>query len=448
MFEKILVANRGEIAVRVIRACRELGIKTVAIYSKADDLSIHKKYADEAICIGPPDSTKSYLNKSSIIAAAELTNADGIHPGYGFLAENAEFSFMCTDNGVTFIGPDSDTIETMGNKSKAKETVKKIGVPVIPGSEGDLQSSDEGLQIAEEIGYPVLIKASLGGGGKGMRLVENKDEFIKNYKSAKIESKLSFGDDQVYLEKFFTHPKHIEIQIIADAHGNIYTLHERECSIQRRHQKILEETPSLAINTEIREEMSKMSIEIAKNIGYVGAGTVEYIFDPVTLKFYFMEMNTRIQVEHPITEMVTGFDIVKNQILCHANIPLSEKIANIQSKGHSIECRINAEDTENNFRPSPGEITSFHLPGGYGIRVDTHVYAGYNVPSNYDSMIAKVIVYADNRKEAISRMSSALDECVIEGIKTTIPLHKKILKNDNFIRGNFDTNFLNTLIEE
>ena len=449
MFKKILVANRGEIALRIIRACRELNIETVAVYSKADDLSIHKKYADEAICIGPSDSSRSYLNIPSIISAAELTNADAIHPGYGFLSENADFANICKDNNIDFIGPDYNTIETMGNKSRAKETIKSLNVPVIPGSEGNLLSCDDGMSIANDIGYPVLIKAASGGGGKGMRLVNSVSEFEKCYHDAKNEAKISFNDDSVYLEKFFKSPKHIEIQIIADNHGNVKALFERECSIQRRHQKILEESPSPAINLEIREEMCRKSEFIATSINYIGAGTIEFLYDENSNKYYFMEMNTRIQVEHPVTEMITGYDLVKNQILCHANIPLSkEKLDSIKIRGHSIECRINAENTMKNFMPSPGKITSLHLPGGIGIRVDTHVYAGYIVPSNYDSMIAKIIVHADTRKEAINRMLGALDECVIEGIHTTIPLHKVILQDLDFINGNFNTNYLEGLIKE
>jgi len=449
MFKKILVANRGEIALRIIRACRELDIKTVAVYSKADDLSIHKKYADEAICIGPSESAKSYLNIPSIISAAELTNADAIHPGYGFLSENAEFSNICKDNNITFIGPDYNTIDTMGNKSKAKQTMKSLNIPVIPGSTGNLLDCNEGLKIAKEIGYPVLIKASSGGGGRGMRLVQEESSFSKNYDAAKLEAKMSFNDDSVYLEKYFLNPKHIEIQIIADMHGNVKALYERECSIQRRHQKILEESPSMAINDETRVEMCKKSEFIASSINYIGAGTIEYLYDPYTSEYFFMEMNTRIQVEHPVTEMITGYDLVRNQILCHANIALSkEKLNSLKLKGHSIECRINAENTKNNFMPCPGEITSFHLPGGLGIRVDTHVYAGYIVPPNYDSMIAKIVVHADTRLEAISRMLGALDECVIEGIETTIPLHKFILRDIDFINGNFDTNYLEKLIKE
>jgi len=449
MFEKILVANRGEIALRIIRACRELKIKTVAVYSKADDLSIHKKYADEAICIGPSESAKSYLNIPSIISAAELTNADAIHPGYGFLSENAEFANICKDNNIEFIGPDYDTIDTMGNKSKAKETIKSLNIPVIPGSSGNLDSCEEGIKIASEIGYPVLIKAASGGGGRGMRLVNEESEFSKCFDDAKNEAKISFNDDSVYLEKYFVKPKHIEIQIIADMHGNVKALYERECSIQRRHQKILEESPSTAINDTLRLEMCEKSEFIANSIKYVGAGTIEYLYDPESREYYFMEMNTRIQVEHPVTEMITGYDLVKNQILCHANIPLSkEKLDLIKLRGHSIECRINAENTMNNFMPSPGEITSLHLPGGIGIRVDTHVYSGYIVPPNYDSMIAKIVVHADNRKEAINRMLGALEECVIEGIHTTIPLHKTILNDNDFINGNFDTNYLGKLIKE
>ena len=444
MFKKVLVANRGEIALRIIRACNELCIKTVAVYSDVDDLSLHTKFADEAICIGPANSSKSYLNIPAIIAAAELTNADAIHPGYGFLSENPDFSEICTDNDLTFIGPSSHIIQTMGNKSKAKETMKKIGVPVIPGSNGNVDSLEEGLRVAEEIGFPIIIKATSGGGGRGMRVVNTIDEFELAYNTATSEAKISFNDSSVYIEKYFTSPKHIEIQIIADSNYNAYSLLDRECSVQRRHQKIIEESPAPILSNETRDEMSNISIKAVKEIGYIGVGTIEYLYDIDTDKFYFMEMNTRIQVEHPVTEMILNYDIVKNQILCHAGFSLPDWLSNIKPRGHSIECRINAEDPSKNFMPSPGTITSLHLPGGNGVRVDTHIYSGYTVPSTYDSMIAKVIVHAPSRNEAINKMSSVLNECVIEGISTTIPFQKCILSQLEFTNGKYTTSFLNT----
>ncbi len=446
MFQKILIANRGEIALRIIRACRELGIETVAIYSESDDLSLHKKFANEAICIGPSNPILSYLNIPAIISAAELTNADAIHPGYGFLSESSNFSSICKDNNITFIGPDADTIKTMGDKSEAKKTMKNLGLPVIPGSHGNLSSFEEGMEIADEIGYPVIIKATSGGGGRGMRLVHSKEEFKHSFETAQAEAKISFNDDRVYLEKYFTNPKHIEIQVINDKENNAYALCERECSIQRRHQKIIEESPSIAIDSDVRDSMLKKSKEVIEKTRYLGVGTIEYLYDVDSSKYYFMEMNTRIQVEHPVTEFVTNFDLIKNQILCHSGYTLPKWLNKVKSRGHSIECRINAEDPDNNFMPSPGLITSLHLPGGMGVRVDTHIYSGYTVPSSYDSMIAKIIVSGHDRNEAISRMLGALDECVIEGIKTTIPFQKTILKNKNFINGNFNTNFLNEKI--
>ena len=423
MFKKILVANRGEIALRIIRACRELNIATVAIYSKADELSLHTKFADEAICIGPAASSKSYLNMAAIISAAELTNADAIHPGYGFLSESSKFSRICSDNGITFIGPPPETIDAMGNKSKAKDNMKNIGIPVIYGSDGLINNMDEAYNEAEKAGYPVILKASAGGGGKGMRLVETKDQMENSFKTAQSEAKISFGNDDLYLEKFIDKPRHIEVQILADAHENIVALGERECSIQRRHQKLIEESPSIAINNELRKRMFEALIKGAKSANYLGAGTIEFLVDADN-NFYFMEMNTRIQVEHPVTEMVIGADLIKYQILCHAGIPIPQWMKNIKLRGHSIECRINAEDPDKNFLPSPGEITSFHMPGGMGVRVDTHVYSGYVVPPYYDSMVAKLIVHAPNRSEAINRMIGALSECVIEGIKTIIPYQK------------------------
>ena len=446
MFKKVLISNRGEIALRIIRACRELNIETVAVYSEADDLSLHKKFADEAICIGPADPSKSYLNIPAIISAAELTNADAIHPGYGFLSESSQFSSICKENNINFIGPDEDVINSMGNKSIAKKTMMAAGMPVIPGSNGNLKNVEEGLKIAEKLGYPVLIKATSGGGGRGMRLVEKESDFKHAFETAQSEAKISFNDENVYLEKFFTNTKHIEIQIIADEHKNVYSLCERECSIQRRHQKIIEESPSIAISEDMRKQIQSVSIDAIKKVGYLGVGTIEYLYDIDSSKFYFMEMNTRIQVEHPVTEMVTNFDLIKNQILCHCGYSLPEWLGTVKTRGHSIECRINAEDPDNNFMPSPGKITSLHMPGGMGVRVDTHIYSGYVVPSNYDSMIAKIIVNAHNRKEAVKRMLGALDECVIEGIKTTIPFQKTILENNDFKSGDFNTNFLNQLM--
>ena len=443
MFKKILIANRGEIALRIIRASRELGIKTVAVFSTADDLSLHKKFADEAICIGPPNPLKSYLNIPSILAAAELTDADAIHPGYGFLSENANFSSICKENNIVFIGSDSTTISKMGHKSTAKETMKAVGVEVIPGSEGVVKNVKDGLEIASSIGYPVIIKAASGGGGRGMRMVENEEDFTNSFNSAQSESKIAFDNDEVYIEKYFTQPRHIEIQILSDIHGNTFAFGERECSIQRRHQKVIEESPSPIINHETRKKMCDTAVLAAKSVNYVGAGTIEFLYDPLTNNFYFMEMNTRIQVEHPVTEFVTNVDLVKHQILCHAGLALPSKYKDLNLRGHSIECRINAEDPDKNFMPSPGTLTSVHFPGGLGVRVDSSVYTGYTIPPNYDSMIAKVIVHAQTRTEAINKMYTSLEECVISGIKTNIEFQKKILKNDSFIKGDFNTNFLN-----
>ena len=443
MFSKILIANRGEIALRIIRAARELNIKTVAVFSTADDFSLHKKFADEAICIGPPDPIKSYLNEASILAAAELTNADAIHPGYGFLSENANFSSICKDNNITFIGSDSKTINSMGHKSIAKDTMKSAGVAVIPGSDGIVHNIEEGLKIASNIGYPIIIKAASGGGGRGMRMVEKEEDFTNAFNSAQSESKIAFNNEEVYIEKYFTEPRHIEIQILADSHGNTYAFGERECSIQRRHQKIIEESPSPAIDDEMRKKMCDIAILAAKSVNYIGAGTVEFLYDPLSEDFFFMEMNTRIQVEHPVTEYVTNVDLVKHQILCHAGLAIPKKYKNLKLRGHSIECRINAEDPDKNFMPSPGTLKSVHFPGGLGVRVDSCIYTGYTVPSNYDSMIAKIIVHAETRLEAINKMYTSLNECVIDGIKTNIEFQKKILQNDTFIKGDFNTNFLN-----
>jgi acetyl-CoA carboxylase biotin carboxylase subunit len=441
MYKKILIANRGEIALRIIRACRELNIETVAVYSKEDELSLHTKFADEAICIGPAPSAKSYLSIPAIISATELTNADAIHPGYGFLSENAKFSTICDEHKISFIGPPAKTIDAMGDKASAKDTMKSVGVPVIPGSDGILSSIEEAKQLATQAGYPVMLKATAGGGGRGMRFVQNESEIQNAYETAQAEAEVAFDNGDLYLEKFIEEPRHIEIQILADQQGNVVALGERECSIQRRHQKLTEESPSVAVTPEIRDKMCEAAVAGAKAVKYVGAGTIEFLLDKHG-NFYFMEMNTRIQVEHPVTEMVVGADLIKNQILCHAGLPLPSWMNDIKLRGHSIECRINAEDPDHNFRPSPGHVTSFHMPGGMGIRVDTHVYAGYRVPPTYDSMIAKLIVHAPTRNEAINRMIGALDECVIEGIKTAIPFQKQILLNEQFKAGKFDTTFL------
>ncbi len=439
MFKKILIANRGEIALRIIRTCKEMNIKTVAVYSTADSDSLHVKFADEAVCVGPPKSSNSYLNISSIIAAAEVTNADAIHPGYGFLSENVSFAEICKEHDIKFIGPDVSAIAKMGDKSTAKETMQKAGVPTVPGSGGLLKSLDNAKKIANEIGYPIMIKATAGGGGKGMRMVKTQSQLEKAWNEAKREAKASFSNDGLYMEKFIEEPRHIEIQILADKHGNISHLSERDCSIQRRHQKLIEETPSPFIDQQIREKMGDAAVKAAKYIKYEGVGTIEFLADKHK-NFYFMEMNTRIQVEHPITEQVTGVDLIKEQIRVAAGEKISNQ--NYYPNGFSIECRINAEDPENNFRPSPGKIKYLHLPGGHGIRIDTHIYSGYDIVPFYDSMIAKLISTGSTREEAITKMERALNEFVIEGIKTTIPLHLKILKNKNFLKGNFTTNFL------
>jgi acetyl-CoA carboxylase biotin carboxylase subunit len=441
MFKKILIANRGEIALRVIRTCKEMGIKSVAVYSKADAESLHVRFADEAVCIGPAPSAQSYLNIPNIIAAAEITNADAIHPGYGFLSENAKFAETCQLNGIKFIGPAPEMITQMGDKSVAKDTVKAAGVPAVPGSEGLLPDVKTGIQLAEKIGYPVIIKASAGGGGRGMRIIKSAEEFEPAWNSAKQESAAAFGNDDIYLEKFVVEPRHIEIQIIADQYGNVSHLSERDCSIQRRHQKLIEECPSPFMTDELRKKMGEAAINVAKAVNYEGVGTVEFLVDK-DRNFYFMEMNTRIQVEHPVTEEVINYDLIREQIKVAAGIAISGK--NYEPKKHAIECRINAEDPANNFMPSPGVITDLHKPGGHGVRVDTHVYAGYRIPPNYDSMIAKLIVSANTREEAITRMERCLEEFVIDGVKTTIPLQLKIMKNADFRAGNFTTKFMET----
>ncbi|MBL7059708.1 MAG: acetyl-CoA carboxylase biotin carboxylase subunit [Candidatus Marinimicrobia bacterium] len=443
MFKKILIANRGEIALRIIRACHELGIKTVAVYSTADEFSLHVKFADEAVCIGPGPGSESYLNIPRIIAAGEITNADAIHPGYGFLAESSEFSRICTENDFTFIGPSPEIIDAMGNKAQAKETMKAVGVPVIPGNDGILSGYEEALILADKAGYPVMLKASAGGGGRGMRLVKAPEEIESAYKTASAESLSAFGNGDMYLEKFVENPRHIEIQILADAYGNVTHLGERECSIQRRHQKLVEESPSAVVNDDLRKRMGEAAIKGAKKAGYIGVGTVEFLLDK-NKDFYFMEMNTRIQVEHPITEMVTGADLIKQQIRMHAGEKYPVYLENMRLRGHSIECRINAENPDKKFMPSPALITSFHMPGGKGVRVDTHSYAGYEIPTFYDSMIGKLIVHASNRERAINRMQRALEECIIEGPKTTIPFHQAIMRDEKFKSGEFDTSFLET----
>ena len=439
MFKKILIANRGEIALRIIRTCREMGIKTVAVYSTADRDSLHVRFADEAVCIGPPPSRQSYLSIPNIISAAEITNADAIHPGYGFLSENAEFSRICAEYGIKFIGATADQINGMGDKATAKATMRAAGVPVIPGSEGLLESFEEGKRLAVGIGYPVIVKATAGGGGRGMRVIHKESEFEKAWDDARMESAAAFGNDGLYLEKFVEEPRHIEIQIVGDQYGKVCHLSERDCSIQRRHQKLVEETPSPIVTPELREEMGQAAIKGAQAIGYEGAGTVEFLVDKYG-KFYFMEMNTRIQVEHPITEEVTDFDLIKEQIKVAAGHPISGQ--NYTPKVFAMECRINAEDPRNGFRPSPGKITNLHLPGGHGVRIDSHVYAGYTIPPNYDSMIAKLIVSGQSREEVLTRMKRALQEFVIEGIKTTIPFHIKLMDDPGFKSGMFTTKFL------
>jgi len=447
VFKKILIANRGEIALRVIRTCREMGIKTVAVYSTADRESLHVRFADEAVCIGPPKSADSYLNIPNILAAAEITNADAIHPGYGFLSENAKFSEICREYGIKFIGPPPEAINAMGDKATAKETMKKAGVPVVPGSDGLLQSLDEAKQVAAEIGYPVIIKATAGGGGRGMRVIWKEEELESNIESAKRESGAAFGNDGMYMEKFIEEPRHIEIQIVGDQYGKACHLSERDCSIQRRHQKLIEESPSPFMTDELRERMGEAAVRGAMAVNYEGAGTIEFLVDKHR-NFYFMEMNTRIQVEHPVTEEVIDYDLIKEQIKVAAGIPISGK--NYIPKMHAIECRINAEDVYNDFRPSPGKITTLHVPGGHGVRIDTHIYSGYTIPPFYDSMIAKVIATAQTREEAIATMERALSEFVVEGVKTTIPFHVKMLKDENFRTGNFNTQYLNnwTMDEE
>jgi len=441
MFNKILIANRGEIALRVIRTCKEMGVKTVAVYSTADKDSLHVRFADEAVCIGPPSSSESYLNIPNIIAAAEITNADAVHPGYGFLAENSNFSKICAENDIKFIGASPKMIDGMGDKAAAKATMEKAGVPTIPGSKGLIKDFKQCQEIALKIGYPIMLKATAGGGGKGMRLVWEPEKLEDAWKSARQESKAAFGNDGMYMEKFIEDPRHIEIQIISDCKGKAAHLSERDCSIQRRHQKLAEETPSPFMTNKLRKDMGEAAIKAAEAVNYEGVGTVEFLVDKHR-NFYFMEMNTRIQVEHPVTEEVVDYDLIKEQIKVAAGIEISGK--NYLPQLHAIECRINAEDPANDFRPSPGMITNFHAPGGHGIRVDTHVYANYMIPPFYDSMIAKVITVAQTRAEAISKMERALNEFIIEGIKTTIPFHQKLMKDEAFRKGDYTTKFMDT----
>ncbi|TDE00119.1 acetyl-CoA carboxylase biotin carboxylase subunit [Flavobacterium sandaracinum] len=441
MFKKILIANRGEIALRVIRTCKEMGIKTVAVYSTADAESLHVKFADEAVCIGPPPSNLSYLKMSNIIAAAEITNADAIHPGYGFLSENSKFSKICQEHGIKFIGASPEMIDRMGDKASAKSTMIEAGVPCVPGSVGILESYDQALQLSRDFGYPVMLKATAGGGGKGMRAVWKEEDLLKAWEGARQESAAAFGNDGMYLEKLIEEPRHIEIQVIGDSYGKACHLSERDCSVQRRHQKLTEETPSPFMTDKLRTEMGAAAVKAAEYIKYEGAGTVEFLVDKHR-NFYFMEMNTRIQVEHPITEQVIDYDLIREQILVAAGVAISGK--NYLPQLHAIECRINAEDPYNDFRPSPGKITTLHMPGGHGVRLDTHVYSGYTIPPNYDSMIAKLITTAQTREEAISKMRRALDEFVIEGIKTTIPFHRQLMDDPRYIAGDYTTAFMDT----
>ncbi|HTY00131.1 MAG TPA: acetyl-CoA carboxylase biotin carboxylase subunit [Bacteroidota bacterium] len=441
MFKKILIANRGEIALRVIRVCKQFGIKTVAVYSQADRDSLHVRFADEAVCIGPPPSKESYLKIPRIIAAAEITNADAIHPGYGFLAENASFAEICTSSGMKFIGPTPEMIRTMGDKALAKDTMKKAGVPVVPGSEGVVKSVGDAMEVGKAIGFPVIIKAVAGGGGRGMRVVREESEMEIAFKTAQHEAEQGFSNPDVYIEKYIESPRHVEIQVFGDQHGNVVHFGERDCSVQRRHQKLIEESPSPVVDEDLRTRMGDAAIKGCTAVNYENAGTIEFLVDK-NKNFYFMEMNTRIQVEHPVTEQVTGHDLIKLQLRVAAGEKLPKR--KIQPRGHAIECRINAEDPANGFRPSPGKITDFHMPGGFGVRVDTHAYAGYVVPPYYDSLIAKLVAYALTREGAIQKMAGALEEFTIEGIKTTVPFHLQVMHDERFRTANFDTSFLDT----
>jgi acetyl-CoA carboxylase biotin carboxylase subunit len=441
MISKLLIANRGEIALRIIRAAKELGIKTVAVYSEADRASLHVRFADEAVCIGPAQGKLSYLNIPSIIAAAEVTNADAIHPGYGFLAENSTFAEICADCNITFVGPSPDAIVRMGNKSIAKDTMRAAGVPVVPGSDGVVDTLEEARRVAKDVGYPIMLKAVAGGGGKGMRYVETEAELDRAYATTRGEAEAAFSNGDVYIEKFIEQPRHIEIQVFADMHGTVVSLNERECSIQRRHQKLIEEAPSPIMTPELRAAMGAASVKGAASVNYVGAGTIEYLVDK-HMNFFFMEMNTRIQVEHPVTEQALGYDLIKEQLIVASGERLT--ITTKEPQLHSIECRINAEDPMHDFRPSPGRIEALNFPGGPGVRIDSHIYQGYVIPPYYDSMVAKLIVTAPTRMESIAKMRRALDEFVIEGIQTTIPFHKKMMENPDFISGDFDTKYLDT----
>ncbi|HZE76026.1 MAG TPA: acetyl-CoA carboxylase biotin carboxylase subunit [Gemmatimonadales bacterium] len=441
MLKKVLIANRGEIALRVIRACRELGLQTVAVYSEADRESLHVRFADDDVCIGPPPGRLSYLKIPNLIAAAEITGADAIHPGYGFLAENAEFADTCRASNITFIGPTGEQIRLMGDKATARRLAQEAGVPTVPGSPGTIDDPDEALRFAEEIGFPVIIKATAGGGGKGMRIAQGLEQFSELFGLAQNEALAAFGNGSVYVEKYLEHPRHIEIQVLGDCQGKVVHLGERDCSVQRRHQKLVEESPSPALDVGLRRRMGEAAVALASNIEYQGAGTVEFLLDPEG-NFYFMEMNTRIQVEHPVTEMVTSFDLVKEQIQIAAGEPVSYRGDGTRLRGHAIECRINAEDPYRNFQPSPGLITAYHPPGGPGVRVDTHVYAGYTVPPYYDSLLAKVIVHGNTRQEALSRMGQALDSFILEGVTTTIPFLGRVIRHPAFVAGTVDTRFL------
>lgn len=445
MFKKILIANRGEIALRIIRTCKELGIKTVAVYSEADKNSLHVTFADEAVCIGPVLSKDSYLKIPTLISAAQITGAEAIHPGYGFLAENASFSEICSESGIKFIGPSPEMINMMGNKANAKETMRRNGVPVIPGSDGVVTNVTDGKAIAHEIGFPVIIKASAGGGGKGMRIVQDESEFENAFQTASSEAIASFGNGEVYIEKYLENPRHIEFQVMGDQFGNVYHYGERDCSVQRRHQKLIEESPSPIMDADLRRRMGEAAVLGAKSVNYEGAGTIECLVDKYK-NFYFMEMNTRIQVEHPVTEAVNGVDLIRQQIL----VAGGEKIETMPKEpmGHAMEFRINAEDPEKGFRPNPGKIESLHFPGGFGIRVDSHVYQSYVIPPYYDSLLAKLIVWGNNRKIVIQRAKRALEEFTVEGIKTTIPFHLEVLENEQFVSGNFDTSFLDNFLKE
>lgn len=441
MFRKILIANRGEIAVRIIRACREMGIRTVAVYSEADAEALHTQLADEAVCIGPANSTESYLNMERILSATIITGAEAIHPGFGFLSENSKFAKMCEECNITFIGPSAELIDKMGNKSEARSTMISAGVPVTPGTTEPVYDAAVGKEIADKMGYPVIIKASSGGGGKGMRIAENSEEFEVNFNTAQRESVNAFGDDTMYIEKYITSPRHIEFQIVADKHGNVVHLGERDCSVQRKHQKMIEESPSVAINEELRRKMGETAVKAAKAVGYESAGTIEFLLDR-SGEFYFMEMNTRIQVEHPVTEMVTGLDLIKEQIRIAEGLELSVKQEDIEVRGHAIECRINAENPTKNFMPCPGKITNIHFPGGNGVRIDSAIYNGYKIPANYDSMICKIIVHDKDRTSAIYKMQSVLGELVIEGIDTNIDFQFDLIGNERFRSGDINTHFI------